>query len=249
MFSTKGTVHKHSSAAYHDNIASLQKEIQYKFKDEEILDIALTHRSSATFFSGGRGNNERLEFLGDAVLDKYVATVLFHKFPEHDEGQLTKMRSTIVSQKTLAKVAKSLRLDRYLHTTGLPGSSLSHRVLANTLEALIGAISTDGGDEEADKFMARIFQEEFLGLSDQSDDRFNNPVGYLQEQLARQHGTAQQALPPVYKVMKITGPPHSHEFEVCVIFDGKRLGCGKGPSLKMARQNAARASLRKHFRL
>lgn len=216
------------------NIKQLQKRINYHFQNTELLDQALTHRSV------GAHNNERLEFLGDAILNMAVARDLYQRFPKAREGQMSRLRASMVKGKTLAEIAREFDLGEYLRLGSgelKSGGFRRESILADTVEAIIGAISLDADLSTAE---AQVLQwyEQRLGQLTLEDVRKDNKTR-LQELLQGQH------LPlPVYEVISITGEPHCQQFEVqCSLADGNEA-TAIGSSRKLAEQKAAQALLK-----
>ncbi len=199
----------------------------------ELLDLALTHRSFA-FENGGIPHNERLEFLGDAILGQTVTVMLYNEFPELAEGELAKRRASLVSAVALAEVARTLELGKYLklgkgeeQTGGRDKSS----ILADCMEAVIGAVFLAGGQEVAGDFVLRVLQP-----------LIDNPARFgaaMDPKTSLQEVTAERGLGlPRYEVSE-SGPDHSKKFEARVIIAGEELARGKGTSKKQAEMDAA----------
>ena len=213
-----------------------QKIIGYHFNDTDILKISLVHASIA---DDRRLSNERLEFLGDAILGMVICHELYQRFPDYLEGQLTKIKSMLVSRRTCARVADQLGLIRFLRVGKGMGSlrKLPLSCRAAALESIIGAIYEDGGLRPARKFILKNFSI----LLDQAnaDAHQENYKSMLQ-----QH--AQQALDatPNYEVLDEKGPDHSKCFEVAVVIGIRRYPSAWGPSKKEAEQTAAFLALK-----
>lgn len=218
----------------HD-LGVLQGKLSYTFRDEQLLQLALTHRSLG---HQPHSNNERLEFLGDAVLQLTVSTYLFHKFPKLCEGELAKTRSVLVRETTLAKVARKLELNRFLLVgKGEKRAQAQERdsLLCDVLEAIYGAIFLDGGFQQAQRVI----------LSHLPDwDAQRMPMIDAKSTL-QEHFQQIAKRPPVYTLVQETGPDHDKRFVVEVRFDNDRLGMGTGPTKKEAEQEAARNALTK----
>ncbi len=208
--------------------------IGYRFTNRELLETALTHRSA------GAQNNERQEFLGDAILGFVIADELWGQFPEADEGQLSRLRAKLVKRDALAAVARQLELGRYLLMG--PGELRSggqsrDSTLADALEALLAAVYLDGGYEAARTLILRLFDERVRSLSPDAQEK--DPKTRLQEyQQAR-------GLPlPDYEITKVTGEPHDQTFTVrCSIPGSDRESSGSGASRRKAEQAAAKQLL------
>lgn len=217
---------------------SLCHEFQYRFNDPGLLKQAMTHRSSLEQNETGL-SNERLEFLGDSVLGWIVTDVLYHLFPECNEGELTRAKSMIVSRENLAKQATQVNLGRYLILgTGeeRSGGRVRRSILANAYEALLGAIYLDGGIED----VKRIISTHLLGdVETLIDSKYHhNYKSWLLEHIQAVHKCA-----PKYHILNETGPDHRKEFSVEVMLNGDSLGTGHGKSKKKAEQAAARDAL------
>lgn len=211
-------------------VGELQQALSYEFKDQDLLIRALTHRSR------GVGNNERLEFLGDSILGFLVAEWLYDSFPGVAEGKLSRMRSTIVRKQTLAALARDIRLhDCLILGEGEQKSGGFNRdsILADSLEALIGAVYLDSGIEE----VRRVVMVRFAGALDalSPDGVYKDAKSRLQEYLQ------QRQLPvPVYEVVNIEGEPHRQVFEVaCRIQGCEQSFLATGASRRDAEQSAA----------
>ncbi|MBI5694834.1 MAG: ribonuclease III [Nitrospirae bacterium] len=223
-----------------ERLKGLEDRLGYRFKEAAYLSQALTHKSYANENrSVAIGHNERLEFLGDTVLDFIVSDILMALCPESQEGDLSKLRSVIVSEPSLASVARSLEFGDFLylgkgeeHTGGRDKNSL----LANALEAVIAAMYLDGGLDASYRFVRENFEPDIKSM-------LTNGLVYdfktdLQEKCQSRFGTL-----PRYRVVNESGPDHQKVFEVEIEADGKTLGRGSGSSKKEAEQMAAREAL------
>ena len=212
----------------------LEKSIKYKFKDDSILTLAMTHRSHS-----GK-NNERLEFLGDSILNFVVADLLFKKFNDLDEGDLSRLRSQLVKEEPLSKLGNGLKIGDFLNLgVGELKSSGWRRpsILADAFEALIGAIFIDGGMKSASKFI----EDSYADLIEKINPKeiYKDPKTILQEFLQ-----AQKVSLPSYQVINVEGEAHNQLFTViCVVskFDVKVEGGGR--SRKIAEQDAAKEAM------
>ena len=203
----------------------------------ELFQLALTHPSSCQTPNSVE-NNQRLEFLGDAVLGLIMALELYNNFPEMDEGELTKARARYVNGYVLACCARKINLGKYLILSPAEeqnGGRDRESTLADAFEALIGAIFLDGGFDVAREFVLNCFEKAAVEFKKIYID---NPKGQLQEIL---QATSHE--PPQYKVIKSSGPDHAKRFECAVFHQGKQLGYGIGGSKKAAEVNAAMAAL------
>jgi len=223
-----------------DACATLERRVGYRFKDRGLLEQALTHRSrAAEDVSGAAGDNESLEFLGDAVLGFVVADRLFHQFPEYNEGQKSKIKAAVVSTQSLARHAEGISLGDYLllgRGEEKTGGRLKSALLADTYEALVAAIYLDGGMEPAAAFLHRELKDAIDGGSERLF--VQDYKSQLQERV--------QALGrplPEYRVSGESGPDHHKIFSVDVVVSGEVLGTATGRAKKEAEQDAARQAL------
>jgi ribonuclease III len=219
--------------------AELQARLGYVFRDPALLRLALTHPSVAHEKGAPLQTNQRLEFLGDAVLQLVLTRELFEKFPAVDEGPLTKARAKLVNRRTLAEHARQLGLGQNLLVSRgeeLHGGRERPGALADTFEALLGALFLDGGFEPACEFILREFSAAFGELS--VIPILENPKGELQEWLQASSSEA-----PHYHVVSATGPDHDRVFECTVHHRGLELARGSGKSKKAAESEAALAAL------
>jgi ribonuclease-3 len=215
--------------------------LAYQFRDENLLQLALTHPSVAHESGTVTAHNQRLEFLGDAVLGLVLTQKLYEQFPGSDEGPLTKARAKLVNRKTLAERARALGLGAHLILSrGEEASGGRERAsaLADAYEALLGAIFLDGGFEAAREFILREFAEAFGELS--ALPFIENPKGELQELLQ-----TRSPLAPEYVTVQVSGTDHDPLFECAVHHEGVELARGRGKSKKSAESEAALAALQK----
>ena len=218
----------------------LKSQINYVFRDPGLLRLALTHPSVAHELGAPIETNQRLEFLGDAVLQLVLTRELYETFPGFDEGPLTKARAKLVYRRTLAEHARRIGLGKHLIVSRgeeMHGGRERPSALADTFEALLGAILLDGGFEPAREFILRQFKEAFGGLP--VIPILENPKGELQELLQSVSAEA-----PQYQVVSATGPDHDPIFECTVHHNGMELARGQGKSKKAAESEAALAALR-----
>jgi ribonuclease-3 len=225
-------------------LEEFQAQLGHVFRDPALLRLALTHPSVAHENAASVQHNQRLEFLGDAVLQLVLTRELYEKFPVAGEGALTKARAQMVNRRTLAEQAQRLGLGRHLILSR--GEEVSRgrerpSTVADAFEAFLGAIFLDAGFEVASDFILRQFREAFGDL--EAIPNLDNPKGELQEMLQ-----AESAESPHYHLHSVTGPDHDREFECTVHFHGEELGRGKGKSKKAAESQAALAAL-KHLRV
>ena len=221
--------------------AALEERLGYAFKDAGLLRLALTHPSVAHEHGAPIQTNQRLEFLGDAVLQLVLTRELYEKFPAFGEGPLTKARAKLVNRRTLAERSRQLGIGQHLILSRgeeMHDGRNRPSALADTYEALLGAIFLDGGFEAAREFILRQFQAAFGGL--QVIPILENPKGELQELLQ-----AVSSVAPKYEVASATGPDHDRIFECIVQHNGVELARGRGKSKKAAESEAALAALTK----
>lgn len=189
---------------------------------------------------GDLSSNERLEFLGDAVLELVITNYLYQSFPDKPEGILTQLRSVIVNTKTLADSLRALSLSEYIFLSRgekISGGSEKERIRANILEAIIGALYLDQGYERAKEFIERVILKNASKLVESSKEY--NPKGILQEAIQ-----ASKRITPEYKILEESGPDHSKVFLAGAFLEGKKIGEGKGVSKKEAEEEAARDALK-----
>jgi ribonuclease-3 len=224
-----------------DEFESLQRAIDYRFRDRGLLEHAMTHTSRAhEDVSGGVADNESLEFLGDAILGFVVADMLFREFPAFDEGQKSKVKAALVSTATLARQADKLALgDHLLLGRGeeKTGGRRKQALLADAYEALLAAIYLDGGIEQARAFVVR----EFAPLL--ADVRQTGAAGHDYKSALQERLQSEEQPLPDYRLTGAAGPDHRKVFSVEVSVRGERLAEGTGATKKEAEQDAARLAL------
>lgn len=207
--------------------------------DLSLLIRALTHRSYVNEHPETVEDNERLEFLGDAVLDFIVGAYLYNHFPEMKEGDLTKMRSSLVHTEQLARFARSIKLGgamRLGHGETQAGGRDKNPILCDAFEALVGGIYLAGGLESVKQFIYPLIESKANLLQDRMS--IQDPKSNLQE-----WSQARGLSTPVYETKRVSGPDHDREFQVDVIINGVVYGTGIGRSKQMAEKNAARLAL------
>ena len=227
-----------------EDFSSLEAEISYAFHDVTLLRQALTHRSFVNETKEeNRRDNERFEFLGDAVLDLVICCDLLDRFPDLPEGDLSKMKATIVSEETLATVSKKIDLGDYLFLGKGESQTFGNEkpsLLADALEALIAAIYLDNdvnqGLSAAKQVILKLFDAPLKTLR-QGEVHFDYKTA-LQEYSQKRFGTL-----PRYEVIQESGPDHEKRFEIKVSVDEKPYGIGMGKSKKSAEQKAAQQTL------
>lgn len=227
------------------SLESFQEVLAYRFQNPQVLRQALRHRSYA--YENPResgGDNERLEFLGDAVLSLAVSHLLLERFPDADEGTLSRLRASLVNEEKLALVAGKLGLGDLLFLgkgEELSGGRTKPSILADAVEALLGAVYWDGGFDPALRLVRRFFQAELTQATVQAD-----PLQRLDKDFKTQLQEVTQAqmrLVPQYAVEREEGPDHDKTFYVAVSLAGRVLARGAGKSKKAAEQAAAREAL------
>jgi ribonuclease-3 len=214
----------------------LEKRLDYTFSDKQLIIEALTHKSYKKPY-----NNERLEFLGDAVLDLIVGEFLFQKFPDSDEGILSKIRASLVNESGFTLLARKINLGNFIYLSlaeennnGREKSSL----LSNAFEAVIGAIYLEGGLEVAREIVIRLLNETHQKIDLQSLSKDYKTA--LQELTQATHGVT-----PTYKLLRSFGPDHKKEFEIAIILNDETIADAQGKSKKEAQQKAAKIALEK----
>ncbi|MCL2609245.1 MAG: ribonuclease III [Treponema sp.] len=220
-------------------LAAFQKTAGFRFRSPELLNLSFVHRSVSNE-TGTRLNNERLEFLGDSILGSVCATILYEKYPEKSEGELAKIMSVTVSEEVLCTVARGLRLDSFLllgKGEELSGGRDKQAILADTLEALIGALYLDAGYAQAFRFVDRFFSPEIERITGS---------GYWKDYKSLLQEACQQMFRcyPSYRMVKLSGPDHDHVFWMEVSVGGTAYGPGSGRSKKAAEQEAAKIAYR-----
>jgi ribonuclease-3 len=223
------------------DLAALQQRIGHKFRDESLLRLALTHPSIAHEQNNRSPHNQRLEFLGDAILGTVLSQQLYEKFTDADEGMLTKSRAKLVNSSSLAAHGRALDLGAYLILSRgeeNSGGRVRASTLADAFEALLGAVFLDGGYDAAREFILQEFAADYAELALPAG--IDNPKGELQELLQSQSPAA-----PVYQLISSDGPDHDRNFVCGVFHAGVELAQGTGKSKKAAESEAALAALKK----
>ena len=216
------------------SLKKLEERLGYTFHDKPLILEALTHKSCKEPY-----NNERLEFLGDAVLDLIVAEYLYKKFPDVNEGDLSKLRASLVNEKGFHLLASSIELGEYIFISTAEENNKGRgkaSICSNAFEALIGAIYLEGGLDKARDVSLKLLEEAYPKIDLQSV--FKDYKTTLQEITQATDGVT-----PEYIVLSATGPDHLKEFEVMIKVDGRELSTAKGSSKKEARQKAAELAL------
>ena len=222
-------------------LEEFQQRLGHSFADGGLLRQALTHASFGHEKRQKLPDNQRLEFLGDAVLQLAVTTELYRRFPELTEGRLTVLRANLVRREHLQLLAQQLNLGEHLILgRGEENSQGRQRgsILADAMEAVLGAVYAESGWEGARAIILRLLEPSLAAISMESDAAAANPKGALQEKLQ-----AEGEHPPVYRCLSETGPAHARVYEVVVEWQGRELGRGEGASKKEAETQAALAAL------
>jgi ribonuclease-3 len=221
-------------------LGELEKKLGYRFRNPELLHRALTHRSYIhTAENQDQRANERLEFLGDSVLGMVTSRFLFEHFPNKSEGDLTKLKSTLVSEANLSRIARSITLGWFLNLSEdeeRSGGRDRSSIISDAYEAVIGAVFLDGGLVPAEKLIRNQILKRYVEIT--TDHTLHNYKGELLEYM--------QALGmglPRYDVVEESGPDHQKRFTIAVSVRGNKVGQGRGKTKKEAEQKAARMAL------
>ena len=216
-------------------VEGCEQRIGYFFSDKNLLQAALTHASGAEH---RLASNERLEFLGDAILGAVVCELLFHQYPGYLEGDLTRIKSIVVSRQTCAKISESLGMQEFLILGKgmITHPSVPPSLLADVFESLVAAIYLDGGSQAAREFLERYIGPEIELAA--GGEMGNNYKSMLQQLAQREHGTT-----PTYQLLDEKGPDHSKCFKIAAQIGGSRFQPAWGRNKKEAEQRAARNAL------
>jgi len=219
-----------------NDLSKLEESLGYNFKDKQLIIEALTHKSFKKPY-----NNERLEFLGDAVLDLIVGEYLYNKFPKKDEGTLSKIRASLVNEGGFAKLAKVLNLGEYLYLSAAEENNKGRTkksLLSNAFEAVMGAIYLEAGLQTAREIAIKLLEENYPKID--LDSLCKDYKTSLQELTQAIYGTT-----PTYTLIGSSGPDHDKVFEVAVLLNNKEISKAKGKSKKEAQQDAAKIALKR----
>jgi ribonuclease III len=223
-----------------DSLAVLEQLLGYSFKAREHLERSLVHRSYLNESAlPPAASNERLEFLGDAVLELVVTRYLFRRFPDAPEGQLTQLRASIVRSEGLSPVGDRLQLGHFMQmgrgeqATGGRRRPLN---LARAFEAVVGAVFVDSSFHVTERWLLRILKDELAGATPEAD------VLDAKSRL-QQRAQAERGVLPIYRTVEVSGPPHARRFHVQVLLGDEAAGHGEGLSKQAAEQQAAAAAL------
>ncbi len=225
-----------------NSIEEVEAILGYVFKDKNILVTGLTHSSYANDYLGSSTKgNERLEFLGDAILDMVIGAELYERFPEKQEGFLSKLRAEIVCTEALAEVAEYFKLNEYMllgRGEEAKGGRYRHSITSDLVEALIAAVYVDGGMENAERTVHRLMDN--IVEKGCRDMLHSDSKTKLQERCQKNGGEA-----PVYRIIKEEGPDHDKTFTAGVFIGGKQIAEGVGKTKKEAESAAAADALLK----
>ncbi len=217
-----------------NDYSQLEKRLNYTFKDKQLIIEALTHKSYKKPY-----NNERLEFLGDAVLDLIVGEYLFSRFPNSNEGILSKIRASLVNESGFTLLARAVDLGQYIYLSSAEENNNGRNkpsLLSNAFEAIIGAIYLEAGLHAAKKISIALLEETHPKID--LDSLSKDYKTALQELTQATHGVT-----PIYELLSASGPDHKKEFEIAVILDEKTIAMARGKSKKEAQQKAAEIAL------
>ncbi|MFA7300937.1 MAG: ribonuclease III [Candidatus Shapirobacteria bacterium] len=218
------------------DLKPLLKQLNISFNDEKLLNQALVHRSSLNELKNTfTTSNERLEFLGDAVLELWTSNALYLRFPDFNEGQMTNLRSLIVRTENLAAIALSLKIGDYIYLSRgeeTHGGRKNISILADTLEAIIGAVYLDAGQITVDNFLSQILQKSIDDFS--VKNQYKDPKSVFQE-----ISQSQQGVTPNYQIMSQIGPDHDKQFTSGAYIGDKLIAQGTGNSKQKAEEQAA----------
>ena len=218
-----------------DNYNLLEERIDYVFKDKDLIIEALTHKSYKKPY-----NNERLEFLGDAVLDLIVGEYLFTRFPKSNEGVLSKIRASLVNESGFTLIARKLDLGSYIYLSSAEENNNGRdkpSLLSNAFESIIGAIYLDSGLSVAKEIAIKLIEECHPKID--LDSLSKDYKTALQELTQSVHGVT-----PVYKLIDSFGPDHKKEFVIAIVLNDETIATAKGKSKKEAQQNSAKLALK-----
>ncbi len=232
-------------SSYSSKYKKLEQSAGYDFTSKRLLRLALTHSSYENENGSAPESNERLEFLGDAVVSLVSAEMLYKEFPDLDEGMLTKIRSSLVCTQSLSKYAKKISLQDYIllgkgEKNNFESGIHKARLLEDTFEAFVGAIYLDGGLNSARKFIRKMMASDLAGFDfdDINEKVFHDYKSLLQTKLQKQKFDL-----PKYNVIEEEGPVHDKTFKVDVVINGIEYATGIGKNKKSAEQDAAKNAL------
>jgi ribonuclease-3 len=220
----------------HKNYIELEKCLDYQFKDKNLIIEALTHKSFKKSY-----NNERLEFLGDAVLNLIVGEYLFNKFPKSNEGDLSKTRASLVNEQGFTKLANAINLGDFIYLSDAEDRNqgrLKASILSDAFEAIMGAIYLEAGIEYLKLIILKLLEQSYETIT--LDELFSDYKTALQEVTQARFGCI-----PEYKLEGSTGPDHQKKFELSLWINDRLYATATGKSKKLAQQSAAKITLKK----
>lgn len=221
-----------------EDLRQLEQKVRYEFHDKDLLKKAVTHSSYIKEHGEGSKSNERLEFLGDAFFDAIIGEELYKIFPQKEEGFLSRVRASLVCEKSLAKAARRLELGQYIlmgNGEEKSGGRDRESILADTMEAIMGAMYLDGGFEVVKASVLDIFREAI-------DDAINGKFIITDYKTALQEKLQHEGITDIkYVLIDEMGPDHDKTFRVQLVVNGRPETCGEGKSKKQAEQHAAQA--------
>lgn len=224
-----------------NDLRSLEDNLNYKFNNRKLLGLAMTHSSYANEYKMGIvENNERLEFLGDAILSLVVSQYLYKKYPNHPEGELTKIRAKVVCESSLAYAAKKIEIGKFLllgKGEEATGGRVRESILADAAEAMVGAVYMDSDFETANSILLSNFESDIVHAVAKGD-LFIDFKTELQEMVQKKGKSTME-----YVVVKEEGPDHDKRFYIDVIVNNESIGSGRGRNKKDAEQMAAKEAL------
>lgn len=224
-----------------DNFSALQKKVGVKFKTTALYEQAFTHRSYLNEHNDAPGHNERLEFLGDAVVELLVTQFLYEKFPEKPEGELTNLRAALVRRNTLSEVGKELHFEDYLRMSkgeARNEGKAKAMIISNAAEAFVGALFLDLGLKAVEKFVKKFLLPRLENII--AGESHIDAKSKFQEIIQERSGTT-----PHYKTESVSGPDHDRNFIIGVYVNDKLIAKGEGKSKREAETNAAAKALEK----
>lgn len=223
------------------DLSALQKQLGLKFKDLSLYEQAFTHRSYLNEHHDVIGHNERLEFLGDAVVELLVTQFLYAKFPDKPEGELTNLRAALVRRNTLSEVGKELHFEDYIHMSKGEAKNegkAKAMIISNAAEAFVGALFLDLGLKAVEKFVNKFLLPRLEDIV--AGESHIDAKSKFQEIIQERQGTT-----PHYKTESMSGPDHDRSFVIGVYVDDKLIAKGEGSSKREAETNAAAKALEK----
>lgn len=231
------------TSARKQNLQSFQHQLRIKFKNLNLLDLALTHSSYSNEVDCPLFNNERLEFLGDSVLGVVICDYLYSHFPNEKEGVLARIKSSVVSEDTLSAIAFTLQIDKYLvmgKGEELSGGRKKKAILADAMEALIGAYYLDSGFKAVKEYLFSLFEAEIIKVRENRHHRDYKTL--LQERIQKEFHQC-----PRYLFIKKSGPDHNRVYYMSVEVRGKKFGPASGSNKKEAEQAVAKIAYHSLF--